>query len=374
MFKSVSVRLVLGLAYIALISWSAQAVEIGKVTPAMKDQSVSIEGKVTKFVASWKETAPNKLTVSDDNGSVIVVVWPDAFNALSVKPAEGSAVRVNGKVSVYRDELQIKISNAEGLRVLDGTTAPEKAPEPEEKDKTKEEKADKDKSLPQPAWATPIAQITGADKKQAKGVLARIVSVRPSWQPKAPNIITVEDESGRLDVVCWPDTYDQLPVKPEAKQIWMFRGEVDIFRDKPQLKVTDPKAMAPFKVKEPSEKDEKPEGNKPHDKDKVEIAPAPLPTGPIDVSQVTQDALQQTITVTGKAVGFRPSWSEKSPNLLTLEGAEGKTIDVVMWNDVFKALETKPQVGSAVTAKGKLIEHKGKLQLQINSADALKVQ
>lgn len=94
---------------------------ISELTGELEEQYVIIKGKVTDIKPSWQPSAPTKLTVSDDKGKVVVVYWADVSDKLSEekKPAKGQILQVKGKISTYRDELQVKVSEPEDLVIVD---------------------------------------------------------------------------------------------------------------------------------------------------------------------------------------------------------------------------------------------------------------
>jgi hypothetical protein len=72
----------------------------------------------------------------------------------------------------------------------------------------------------------------------------------------------------------------------------------------------------------------------------------------------------QEIAFSGTISGFRPSWSERAPNVVTV-GTEAANFDIVYWKrDAPPLLFDK--IGSTIYAKGVVGEHNDRKQLRVN--------
>ena len=55
---------------------------IKDISLKLENKKVTIKAKVTRYRESWKETAPNIVTVSDSTGQIEVVFWNDVKQSL----------------------------------------------------------------------------------------------------------------------------------------------------------------------------------------------------------------------------------------------------------------------------------------------------
>lgn len=104
---------------------AAQKLSIGMIGQKSVSQTVIIEGVVSKFQVSWKPTAPNKVTVADNSGSIIVVYWPDTAKAIGKFPLKGDKIKATGMVQIFNNELQIKVVSAANIAITSTGNQPE---------------------------------------------------------------------------------------------------------------------------------------------------------------------------------------------------------------------------------------------------------
>jgi len=235
----------------------------------------------------------------------------------------------------------------------------------------------------------PLSDITGNHIGRMVTVVGTITNRIPPTNPtsRAPHRWYVTDGKGVVLVVIFPDDYRQL-ANPDTRFPMnggiQVRGKLTEYRGQLQLAPSTPgdievpaagspqgvwgletgMTTAPAAVSAAAQA--------------VAAPPPPMPASPPDgyifPGQVNKERMDQTLRVAGMVSAYRASWSERAPNILTLEGGGG-TLDLVYWDEIDKALGNRK---SAVTTKGRLVkaegtlsEYRERLQLRIEKADKL---
>ncbi len=104
----------------------------------------------------------------------------------------------------------------------------------------------------------------------------------------------------------------------------------------------------------------------------------PPAVAPIELrpDQVNRTLLRRRVAVTGHVTHYRASWASRAPNILTL-GYGGKTVDVVYWDDVDRALGERKadltRLGSWVRATGDIEDYRGNLQIRVIHSNDLRI-
>jgi DNA/RNA endonuclease YhcR with UshA esterase domain len=99
--------------------------------------------------------------------------------------------------------------------------------------------------------------------------------------------------------------------------------------------------------------------------------------GSIGAADVTRDMLGKDMAVSGTVVEYSASRGERSPNRVILHQADGATFMLVYWPDVATAVEHGMgplTAGTRVSAKGKIQEYQGALQIRITDPAAIRIE
>jgi len=92
---------------------------LADITPARKGEEVSVRGTLREIsVPPPGSKTPYKLTLEEDGAQRVVVFWDDVFQGLGRKlPVPGKKISVRGKIDIYRNKVQLKVSDADAFRV-----------------------------------------------------------------------------------------------------------------------------------------------------------------------------------------------------------------------------------------------------------------
>jgi DNA/RNA endonuclease YhcR with UshA esterase domain len=101
-------------------SAAAMKVKIAEINNTFAGKKVMVEGDVSAFRESTYERAPHVVTLADGEHSISVVFWQDVMANLTAdqKPAVGKHLQITGRVSEFKGELQIRVSEAGDIKVI----------------------------------------------------------------------------------------------------------------------------------------------------------------------------------------------------------------------------------------------------------------
>jgi len=103
-------------------------VAISGLDMSMKGKRVVVIGNVANIRPSWKDRAPDIVTLTDGIKSVRVVYWEDLKNRIPKEnlPEKGKNLRIEGWLDEYRGELQLTLDNPYNITLLDanGSVSP----------------------------------------------------------------------------------------------------------------------------------------------------------------------------------------------------------------------------------------------------------
>ncbi len=92
---------------------------LAQITAAMIGKEVTVEASVAEVREPRSERAPYTVTLAQGDAHLPLVYWSETQKQLKTQPKVGNRVRVTAQVSEYRGTLQLRLSNAAGLAVLD---------------------------------------------------------------------------------------------------------------------------------------------------------------------------------------------------------------------------------------------------------------
>jgi len=218
-------------------------VSIGSINQSSVTSKVIVEGAVTAFRESWSETAPNKVTISDGTGSIIIVYWRDIGALLPKVPAVGDKLQVTGEVQLYRNELQIKLANQNDIKFLSGGTGGTQPPQAQKIQQTPIQ-ITPTQPLPQVTAdkITPISQITASLDGKKVTVEGQISNFRAPRNERTPSAVDVKDNTGTISVVYWKEVSDKMTPEqsPVPGKNVRVKGTVNIYRNNVQLRLLNP--------------------------------------------------------------------------------------------------------------------------------------
>ena len=336
----------------------AASVRLADISHALKGQSVQIAGQVVELIpppAGSKR--PYDLKVKDDSGEQTINFWQLEYDQIPRKEAlPGAWFRARVSVAAYKDELQLKLASGLDLEVLDAPPAPaavikSPAQQAAESFEKAQAAAPRDFSRGRLAEARPIAAITAADDGKSVKVRGKVISVRaPEAGTKRPFSLILADGEATLRVTYWSNVDEVMAVKPAPGAEFEIDGVVEVYQDKPQLKVE-----SGYKVKQ------------------IAAAPAAAPVAPA----VAVDTIA-AITAADKGQARRVQGTLGAPRALgkgtayALADASG-SIDLILWDSIIpENVRAALKEGLQVSAEGVVGEYDGKLQLKANPGESVR--
>lgn len=339
----------------------AAAVRLADVNDALVGTSISIAGKVVELLPPPADSKrPYSLKVQDDSGEQTLNFWQAEYDQIQGKDVlNGAYVRARVSVASYKDKLQLKLASGADLEILDGppsVPAPlnpaKKAAAAYQAEKAAAAPRDFSRGRSVPAGSLAVGAVSAAQAGQTIRVRGRVESVSPPKEgTKQPYAVLLKDGDAALRVTYWSNANAVIAVKPTPGALFEFEGLVEVYKDKPQLKVS-----SGYKVK------------------LVDDVPASAPA--VDVSRaVAVSAIGpadkgQTRVVQGALGAPRALRGGVAYALTDTSG----TIDLILWESIIPT-EVLGQLeeGAKVAATGEVGEYEGKLQIKAAAGHSVMV-
>ena len=322
-------------------------VKLAEIDDARIGSSVAISGKVVGlFPPPAGSNRPYALKVADDSGEKIVNFWQMEYDQIQGKEAlNGAHIRARVSVSSYQGKLQLKLMSGADLEITAGPAAAEPAP-------AAQQPAARDFSRGRSARADSLSvgEVTAAQNGQTVRVRGRVASVSaPKEGTQQPYAVILKEGEASLRVTYWSNANDVIAVKPAPGAVFEMEGVVEVYKDKPQLKVE-----SGYKVEQ------------------VEAASAPASavSGAVPVAVPAETIASITAADKGQARSVRGTLG--SPRALGKGTAfaltdDSGTIDLILWDSIVPAeVRGALSEGLRVSAAGVVGEFDGKLQLKAN--------
>jgi DNA/RNA endonuclease YhcR with UshA esterase domain len=328
----------------------AAAVRLADVTTAMKGTAITIAGKVLDvFPPPADSKRPYALKIKDDSGEQTINFWQAEYDQIADKDMlNGAWVRARVEVSTYQNKLQLKLGSGLDLEVLEEPPAAVETKTPAQKAAAayRQETApprDFSRGRSVPATSLSVGAVTVDQAGQTVRVRGRVESVSPPQEgTRQPYAVMLADGEASLRVSYWSNVNEVITVKPTPGALFEMEGVVEVYRDKPQLKV-----QSGYKVR------------------LVDDTPASAPavdiTQAVAVSSIALADKGQVRVVRGTLGAPR---ALRGGVVYPLTDETG-TIDLVLWEsiipgEVLGALEE----GAQIAATGEVGEYEGQLQLK----------
>jgi DNA/RNA endonuclease YhcR with UshA esterase domain len=215
--------------------------DLAAINTDMVDSPVEVEAAI-KTITPPREgsKAPFRIELSDATGSMMLVIWPDIYETIKAQSplSAGDVIHVSGKVTMYRDSLQLQIHEATDVKTVTKAVAEKAAPSPAPVPAP----AAEPKPTAAPAQladgTTPVASLTPAMVGKDVTVQAAITEVRePREGSKAPFIVTLTQDNGHVALVYWSDMQPQLKDKIKVGNRVRVKAQVSDYRGALQLKI-----------------------------------------------------------------------------------------------------------------------------------------
>lgn len=207
-------------------------------------QTVAVQGKITNITTPSSERAPYAIFINDDTEVLRIVIFQDMFKSIANPEqfAIGKRVKAVGEVKEYRGNVEVHLKSAASLELYDGPAAAAVAAPGMAKvaaPAAPSAPAAPAINVPAPADLVAISTINAAAKDKTVSIRGKVTGVRPSSRENVPTTVSVQDDTGTIDVVFWEDIGSLIPAasKPTVGAHMQFSGKVNVYRDKPQVKL-----------------------------------------------------------------------------------------------------------------------------------------
>ncbi len=339
--------------HIKLTPKTPPEVSIGKVSSALVDQPVLVQGEVLRVYSPRPGSqAPYSVVLRDGEALVRLSAFASVFEqvpaAVRAALVPGATVQVRALVDEYRERVQLQLARGSDLTLV--KPAPSGgAPAG-------------DAAAPPPR---PLAEINAQEVGGTVTVAGVVTAERDFAKGK---LFTLQDGTGQIDILLWRPTLEKLPAQAVPAAGWKVNvtGRLDRYRDR--LEVIPSEEQVAFWSAEPGQNP--PPGAGPAAAAAIELAAEPAadaagdfiaapPPRPIDSLQPTEKG--ERVTVRGQVVQLRDLGKG---HVVTVRDATGK-LDVVLWQgsvgDFVKRAGLRK--GQELTATGLVKVFRGKMQV-----------
>lgn len=106
------------MAQAPVLAGDAPPTPIANISKALTNHQVTVQAVISNVSEPRNERAPYTVTLTESNAAIPLVYWSDLQPQLGPKVKVGNLIRANATVSVYRDNLQLRIRNADAVQVV----------------------------------------------------------------------------------------------------------------------------------------------------------------------------------------------------------------------------------------------------------------
>lgn len=347
---------------------SSASVPLGSIVESHKGQQITVTGRIIDLNPSQNARDPNKATLMDGSGALIVLYNQDVAETLkdNSKLELGKNYEMKGQIIEEKGQLRLKILDPSNIRIAgDRTGSPSPDSPTASPGKSSELQGTKENPL-----HLPINSITADHLGLYVKTKGKVVNLTPSLQETAPNVATLSSGNATVNMVYWNDVADIIPAekKPEINKVLRITGKVREFRDDLQIKIYTPDDIIVLPEAEVSSSDDSVTKKTPT----VDQSPAQEKGTASDplilpISELTGELEDKWVIIKGKVTDIKTSWQASAPTKVTLSDDKGKIV-IVYWADVADRLTEaqKPKTGQTIQLKGKVATYRDELQVKIS--------
>jgi DNA/RNA endonuclease YhcR with UshA esterase domain len=337
----------------------AKFVPLTGITDSYAGQWARTQGEISRVSVGDKNT---KLTLSDGDRRLTVLIWPDAWEVLPQADFQpGAQISVQGEVSLYRDELEIVPELPSDLEIVA-------------------------RVAPAVAQAKPIGSITADD---VKSLVVTQGTIEQATSFSSGSRYDFSDPSGMIVLLVWNSDIDPQQQQEVFKvgATLSVTGEIDEFNGQLEIvprsleDVTPVAAYAdlpnPTATPTPADITQTPTADpettptvSPTSTPAAASTPTPTEesTAPADIvplSAISKDHVGQTFTVRGKVVDTS---SFSAGFKFVLDDGTGR-MSLTLFDGTYKFVPNRAglNLGADVQVTGEVAEFQGVLELQPDS-------
>ena len=341
---------------------TATSVRLADINDSLVGSSVSIAGQIVSLTPPPEGSKrPYDLKVKDDSGEQTLNFWQMEYDQISGKDAlEGAFFRARVSIASYKDKLQLKLASGLDLEILAAAptaAAPLKSPAQKAAESYQAEKAPAPRDFSRGRLAQaellPIGSLTAAHDGKVVRVRGRVASARaPEAGTKQPFSLILKEGEASIRVTYWPSIVQVIAVKPVEGGEFEIEGVIEVYKDKPQLKVE-----SGYKVTQTAPAP-------------AMAAPAAEPSATAAIGALTAADKGQVRSVQG-TLGAPRALGKGTAYALTDDSG---TIDLILWDSIIpEDVRASLAEGKKVSAFGEVGEFDGKLQLKANPGTSIRI-
>lgn len=326
--------------------------DIAAIDDTLLDTTVEVEATIKSITKPNEgDNGPVRIKLADDTGSITLVASPVVFDALLAQTpvAAGDLIQASGRASKDGDQRQLTLQTATGLRILSKVGAAEFAADTASPSRA-------DKSL------IPLAAVDDSLKDKSITTEGTISDVREPRSERAPFVITLVDGSASIQMVLWPELYEQVKQHLRVGNTVQVTATVSDFRGTLQLRLRTTQDIQTI-AGAPSLTESKGVGKL------AGAKTTPTPAIKTDIGSITNDWTNRTVTITGTITATD---SVGKGQRLRIRDASGE-ISVILWESVLSKLASADLLaGQAIIVTGPVNLYRGHLEVIASSPEAVK--
>ncbi|MDD2714259.1 MAG: hypothetical protein PHW04_00040 [Candidatus Wallbacteria bacterium] len=322
---------------IKIDSRKAEELSLHEINETRINEKIRIHGEIIELIEKPGK-APNEIRIRDESDEGRLEMWKNTYQELAALKGFGVGAQVKADIFVdqYMGKLQLWVKNSKNLTIM------VEAPAGSAAETSIELKPEK--SFEQ----TTIATLTESMIKSLVVIEANIENCKILPGPKSPNLITINDGSGSIELVAWKSVYAKLVRNPGFGVGAKIKvsAEIDKYRDNLQLRL-----------------------NNEDDLQIVSGTAQTLTTEEKKIPEINDSLVGKNVETTGtvsKIEVFGAKQNHKA--VLTFASAE---IELIFWSANFPELPPQVAKDKKLRVSGRLNKYNDKLQIIIDQDSAL---
>jgi DNA/RNA endonuclease YhcR with UshA esterase domain len=216
---------------------------VASITKSLTNHQITVQAVISNIRPPTSERAPYIVTLTQGEASAPLVFWSDMQTQLGSKITTGNVIRARVKVSTYRDQIQLRIANADAIEVVSGVTA---SATPTAPATPANPQAGAPPATPPTPAPTPMMTVIGKIKGDWVDRVV-VVSGTISGSDKIDKGIrlSIQDATGEIQVVLGEKLLTTLPVAElQPGRALSVTGPIKVYEGKPAIIPDAPGAVA----------------------------------------------------------------------------------------------------------------------------------
>lgn len=283
--------------------------------------------------------APYTLTVTDGTRTLPIVFWDATHTHITDKRSLNAQAQIRATVTVasYRNDIQLRLNNANDLMYLGMAEEPVSAPRPRERERT---------VSPTPATDRiyTVAEAASLSEGRRVTITGEVIDIRsPRPESRTPYRVILADTPEPREMIIWPDTFSALPLDSRPRRGCIITANVTIgsFRNQVQFQLVDAESLTIT--------------------GEAVDAPVPVTPTPPSVSPTTEEETMSPQDAAALPVGrvviihgtvertTHPREGTRVPHRFTFYTSTGTSIDMICWPNVYERVPADKRIGQGDT-------------------------